>query len=203
MKPPCGASGVNTMPSAPGASIGPPAASVYALDPSGVPITKPSPAKRLKSSSSTRTETLTCPAPWRTTTRSLTAVRFTSSWRTISVGSLRGSQSPASTRSSAIAELLRGHRGQRAEAPAGGAQDRAAGLRAGADGGERGPVPAQRDDQVAACRVARLGDRAFLPRGGHLDELGVVRLTPGGQCVERPVDLPPRVDDEPDTADSA
>ena len=51
--PPCGASGVNTIPAAPGASTGPPAASVYALEPSGVATTMPSPAKRMNRSPST------------------------------------------------------------------------------------------------------------------------------------------------------
>ena len=40
--PPCGASGVITMPSEPGTSIWPPEASVYAVEPSGVPATTPS-----------------------------------------------------------------------------------------------------------------------------------------------------------------
>ena len=62
-----------TIASVPGARIGPPAASVYALEPSGVATTTPSPPKRTKSWSSTQIETATWPAPSRTMTRSLSA----------------------------------------------------------------------------------------------------------------------------------
>ena len=168
-----------------------------------MPITKPSPANRVKSSSSIRTETLTWPGA------------LADHDQVVDRGALRVlvahdqrrqlAREPVA-RLDAVErhrELLRGHRGERAEAPAGGAEHGAAGLRAGADGRERGPVPAERDDQVAARRVARLGDLALLALGGHLDELGTVRIAPRGQRVERVADLAPRVDDEPDAADWA
>src|SRR3954454_2171182 len=74
-QPPWAASGVITRPSLRSARIGPPAASVYALEPAGVATMTPSPAYRTKSWSSTWISTITWLAPRRTTTRSLIATR--------------------------------------------------------------------------------------------------------------------------------
>src|SRR5919106_7034714 len=89
--------------------MGPPAAIVYALDPSGVATTRPSPAVRAYSSSSTLIAVITCPVPSRIAAKSLIANRGPADPAAISsAGRDRVVQFPAVTYSSAAERPLPG-----------------------------------------------------------------------------------------------
>ena len=161
-QPPCGASGVNTNPLPPGASTGPPAASVYALEPSGVATTSPSPAKRMNSSPSTRDlgrdlagavahdDEVVDAGPAVSAPSDVDRERGQPARRPVAGGD-------AVER---VGEVVGGDRGQRAEAAAGDAEHGPAAPRAPVrSAASVVPSPPSATISVAVRRVARLGDR--------------------------------------------
>ena len=187
--PPWAYSGVNTKALVPGASSGPPADRPYALEPSGVLTTQPSPATRAYSVPSTSTRTRIWPSPARTTTMSLTAATGSPCSRTpSSAGSDRGVQSPAVKRSSARCNSLGETLVSTPRLPQATPSTGRPALHAGVDRRKRRSVAANRDDQAAVARVAVLGHLLLPAERVHLNQIDTVALRPLAQLEQRPFD---------------
>ena len=99
-----------------------------------------------------------------------------------------------------VVEPVGGHRGERAEAAAGDAEHGRPDRRGGVQRGERRAVAAERDHEVAVGGLA--GRRHLALVRGDLHDLGALALGPLADRRERAVELPPRVDREPDAVEA-
>ena len=174
---------------------------MYALDPSGVATTSPSPATRANSTSSTVTETISWLGPSRITVRSLIGdLDRPVTGADLEPGHLDRLPVARLDRIERADRLVGSDRGQRADAATRHAEHGARGRRPRVQSGQRGPVAAEGDQQLALRGLDRVGDDARLAVDRHLADLGVVRARPLVQLGEHAVERAGGMDDQTEAA---